>query len=243
MRKILVFTVIVFTGLLLRAQQEDLVNNTWYLQKVIINDVEFIQPFNAESTDIITAYFADNKIYTHAMCNWIESDTFTGISNTEISTDGFAMSLVECSMSENTNFENAYFGVFFNVSNIDETFSPFNYTIEDENTHKKLIVTNIEGSQAIYISVNLSVEDIGVMQGNVQIYPNPTQGYLYVKTEGFTGSLTLKMINWSGQEILQQDIVNKNSKIDITGLEKGEYICLIMNDKKEIMKSEKIIKK
>ena len=52
------------------AQQIELLDTTWYLEKLVIDNEEFFPPNNEEVTpDQITAYFMQNFFYASSGCN------------------------------------------------------------------------------------------------------------------------------------------------------------------------------
>ncbi len=231
-----------FLALLVYAQQEELISNTWYLQKVIVDDVEHFQPFNEESENLVEASFANNMFYSVAVCNDILSDPFTYISETNFSTNGFGVTLADCSEQVNTDFESRYFSVFYNLSNIDEIFTPFSYIIVNENTYLILIVTNSENNQAIYTSVNLSIEDLENAENGFKIYPNPAQDKLYIDSKNLNEIYRITISSFNGQKIGQEEISPDQKFIDISSLTKGIYLITIFDMANNPILTQKIIK-
>jgi hypothetical protein len=72
--------------------------------------------------------------------------------------------------------------------------------------------------------------------GNIDclIFPNPTNGLFYIEGKDIRN---VEVMNLSGQKILSSNIVDKKSRFDLSGLERGVYFVKIsIKDKIEIRK-------
>ena len=74
-----------------------------------------------------------------------------------------------------------------------------------------------------------------------QIYPIPTSDYINIVFDE-SGKYQMTFINQIGRIIYSEILINRDAKINLTGLPNGTYILRIENEKGIIM-AEKIIKK
>lgn len=225
--KFIYFFLLIVVGLFTKAQQSDLINNTWYLQKMIgSNGTEIPVPNNWEANNI-KANFGVTSMTTTVVNQfgaWVFPGTPTAITNTTMLYDEFAFSTNSCQIPENCAFENTYF--FFGMNLI-------NYQITNENNGTlKLILTDNYGRQAIYNTQYLAVNDLEKNQ--FKIYPNPVKEYFTIDTNDQIEQV--EIYSTSGK--LLKTV--KSKKINISDLAKGNYLVKIKTDKEII--TQKIIK-
>ena len=65
--------------------------------------------------------------------------------------------------------------------------------------------------------------------GSFSIYPNPTNGILYVKYDEYVKNTVLKVVTINGKEILKQKIDKNISSIDLSKQPKGVYFIKIVS--------------
>ena len=70
---LLISIFLIFLFKISSAQQSELINNTWNLEKVILNDIEHYFP-NSINTINATANFTSNYFNSH-ICNTLSADT------------------------------------------------------------------------------------------------------------------------------------------------------------------------
>ncbi len=87
-------------------------------------------------------------------------------------------------------------------------------------------------------STLLPVEDVTVPQSKISIYPNPVSTHITIETP-FQGQLTI--LNLQGQELLNQQITEPKTQVDISTLPSGIYFVRVTGE--GIVKVGKIIKK
>ena len=113
------------------------------------------------------------------------------------------------------------------------TGDPLSYVIEEVQNKRTLIVTNLEGDQAIYSNQFLSVDNI--TSKRAVVYPNPVSELLIIESNYLVKKATIYTIN--GKTVLE----TFSSNIDFSLLPNGAYFLEIANEHgKEI---HKIIKK
>lgn len=80
--KNLIITSFLIFGLFTKAQQIELIENTWYLDKLTINNVDFFPPNNDEvSHSDITASFTNFLVTATSGCNWLNGEAIYGNEN------------------------------------------------------------------------------------------------------------------------------------------------------------------
>ncbi len=169
----------------LYAQDPQLFENTWYLEKLVIDGVEHFPPSNDEVNYIALDFFEPNQLVT-TVCDQMNSTVmFIGSDQFEMSPAGFTLG--GCSLNENGFYQDLYFSVF-NEPISDLPFNPYIYSIINQtNNTTSLIITNSEGNQAYYNNVILSVRDY--VKLNFTMLPNPATGSVELNSIG------KKMIN------------------------------------------------
>jgi ligand-binding sensor domain-containing protein len=77
-----------------------------------------------------------------------------------------------------------------------------------------------------------------VNENPLQLYPNPVQSSLYIDLSGKSGMLQIHDI--TGKKILQKQIIENITIIDVSGFESGIYIVRVLSDHQILTK--KIVK-
>ncbi len=203
------------------AQDQQLFENTWYLQNVIIDGNDNLPPSNNEVTNI-TILFLQNAFYvsTH-VCDVLDGNLI--YDNTQFTFNNWGMTLGGCVEQENSSFQNIYLDNFF-VANINDTFT---YNIVDEsNNTKTLTITNSSENDAIYCNELLSMQDFNSSQ--FSIHPNPAKNKLYISATDQKENLAVKVFNTEGKLLNTQTLdVAKQATIDVSNLSSGMYFLNI----------------
>ncbi|HNW68821.1 MAG TPA: YCF48-related protein [Bacteroidales bacterium] len=79
------------------------------------------------------------------------------------------------------------------------------------------------------------------MSATVNIFPNPTSGYLNIETSSDNELSQISICNLLGQELLRQSLAGKNNHVDISNLNNGIYI-IKLTDENSAMLSRIIVK-
>jgi hypothetical protein len=96
------------------------------------------------------------------------------------------------------------------------------YWVEDELVFKY----GDEDCDAIYEELHGVEEDV---ENQFIVYPNPTNGVLFVETHGCASlpTPTYRIINLIGQTVLSGSIIAETQQIDVLGLAEGMYFMII----------------
>lgn len=84
-------------------------------------------------------------------------------------------------------------------------------------------------------SVCFNFQGVGIeegLAGNLQAYPNPSQGWVKLRSEGFSLAGTdVQVMNGLGQVVLREEnVANEAVTLDLSGMEKGIYLVRIQRD-------------
>ena len=229
----------VLLGFFSRAQQSELRQNDWYLQKIIIEGIEYITPINEEVSAVPIYFYSEH--FSTWVCNIFSGSIQYYSSGPSFNVFYTDVTLMDCNISENYYFESSYFYQFF--YNDSEIAGPFVYTIEELDSYKLLTITNFVGDQAIYHTHNtVSIPEFNHFKPKLIVYPNPATNKLLIQDLDNKGQLSIKMTNLLGQEIMSEMLINHQIELDISHLEKGVYLIRTYDENEIIVHSEKIIK-
>ncbi len=204
------------------AQDPQLFENTWYLQKLIVDGEEYVPPTNGEVEFIPLNIFQD--VFDTVVCLNLSGYELT-ISNTEINVFEFIILLDEaCVLSENNDYENLYYNGFFEWQSMDKTFA---YIIENQGNGLSLILTSAVGNKAFYGNQQLSIPVFSKPQ--FSIHPNPVKNELFLSTTNPIDNLKIKIFNIEG-ELLSNLKLENQTAIDVSNLTSGMYFLNIEDE-------------
>ncbi len=201
------------------AQDPQLLENTWYLQNVIIDGQDNFPPSNDELISV-PAIFSQDGFFT-SVCNELlgfieyENDTFSFPQPLEFT-------LIVCQYQINEDFEGLYFTFYYSVPG-----NPYHYTITtDSNDNKTLEVISNTGDQAIYGDHLLSNQDF--YRSQFAIHPNPAKNQLFLTSKNTAENLKVKIFNIEGKLLSTQNLeLEKQTSIDVSNLTSGIYFLNI----------------
>jgi len=212
---LIIFSLIIYS-FQSQAQTQELLDNTWYLEKVVIDEENIFVP-NLGSPPIAYAEFNLDFLFTE-YCKSLYADlTYSEISDFSLSGQG--LTFEGCEVEEYDMFDAVYFYDYlgFEVG----FYQPFSYEITEESSSlKKLTITNTNDDKAVYYSQTLSIQDEGGF-GKVKLYPNPSQNKFSIESD--VDIKQIKMYNQLGQVVLEFDDIKPQPSYDISILSKGVY--------------------
>ncbi|WP_145990390.1 T9SS type A sorting domain-containing protein [Psychroflexus sp. MES1-P1E] len=206
----------------LKAQTAEILDNIWYLEKVVIDQVDYLTPDN-EEINHITLEFEVDFIYSVPIpsgCFGYAGEILFENNSNSFSTDDASSTFPECSLQENAEFYIKYIEEFYWFESGNATQIFFYEITEESSNLKKLIITNTNDDQAVYYSETLSTNDVNGF-GSVQLYPNPAASHFSVESQ-----LVLQQIrvyNELGQVVLEFFPKASKTSYDISILAKGIY--------------------
>lgn len=208
------------------AQDPQLFENTWYLHKINIDNVDYFLP-NLEPISFEEHIFTDNpyKFYT-GYCDSVDplvtyynqSSTFYLQDSPMIVPGDF------CSLPENYIFNSQYFSILYGTNLIAK--NPISYIITTNGSNKSLLITNPDGDKAYYGNEKLFVQNFDAI--TFYMYPNPVRDKLFLSSNEKTGTLKLKIFNIEGKLLSTQNLeFDKQASIDVSNLSTGIYFLNI----------------
>ncbi|WP_019039276.1 T9SS type A sorting domain-containing protein [Psychroflexus tropicus] len=228
--KFLLFTLIVYS-FQTKAQTQDLLDNTWYLEKVVIVGDDIFVP-SLGSTPIAYAEFNSDFLFTE-YCNSLFADIQYS-DNMNFTLSGQGLTFEGCFVEEYDAFDTIYYNNFFGF--VEGFFQPFTYEITQESfTLKKLTITNTNGDQAVYFSQTLSIQDENEF-ASVQLYPNPAQNKFSIESD--LSIEQVKIYTLTGKVVAKFHSEPKSSTYDISFLLSGIYFVEVtsLEGKKTVTK-------
>lgn len=218
------------------AQNPQLFENDWYLQKLVINNEDYYPPNNNEIQEI-SLKFAENPPYINTeVCSGIAS-VIDVIDNESFHVPGFAIIDIECSLQESAEFENYYFNDFFHWQGP----HTFGYNIEiGTNNSKVLTLTNEANDQAIYGNESLSISN--KLAPQFSIHPNPAKTELFLSSKSGVGKVNVQIFNIEGKLLMTKDFnFEKQASLNVSNLSSGFYF-LNLSDENGNVAVKKFIK-
>lgn len=204
------------------AQIAPLEDHTWYLEKLIINNTDFLVPSGFENN--YTVDFSNSPDYLiDAPCYPIEgtlsynqNQTFSiNDTATPLDCDGLPQHVVEYD-------EKIFHELILNINTIS---NPFSYTFSNQANYIVLSITNANGDQAIYRNQQLAV---GEKEKVVfSLYPNPTTNSFQVEMQSGDKVTSVRIFSLNGKEVLYFN--ETQNSYDISALAGGIYFVHIEN--------------
>ena len=219
--KTLLYILLFNVSALCFSQDPQLFENDWYLQKVIIDGMDYFPPSNSEIGTVNLEFVAHPNYYSMATyaCSIISADV-NDIDNEVIDISVFYIINDNCTLPETLTFEDLYFNSFYNWTVADQTFG---YVIESGTGNTEMLtLTNQQGDTAIYGNYLLALENF--KPPYFSIHPNPATNRLFVSSS--TPSVTLKIKTYSiaGKLLSTQNVTKaKQASVDVSSLFSGIY--------------------
>jgi len=224
MKKLKILVLVLFAYLSSYAQDPQLFENDWYLQKVIIDGQDNFPPSNNEVPFITVVFNA--PMFETAVCDVLTAEVnYNG--TLEFDLFNWGVTLGGCNEQENTDFQVVYLDTFF-VDNITDSFT---YTITNEsNGSKTLSITSINGNKAIYNSVLLSTQDFS-KAASISIYPNPVKDDLFISGTIDMNDVKINIFDVNGKLVLSLNNFDANNKsINVQKLNSGIYFIFLKDN-------------
>lgn len=216
-----------------RAQQQILLENSWYLSELNIDGVVHSAPSNEEINEVAMQISSNDEEGVNCyelitdVCNTILGYS-CNITDTQIYFDDIvATTLDNCLDEDNLEFSGLY-NLFFTKNDL----APFSYSIDASRANIiKLTITNKFGDSATYFNQTVSTDEI--LGHPIAVYPNPASDVIHVDGE----IINIKMYNSLGQAV---KIGVNNGQIDVTSLGNGIYY-LVIKGSDRTQRVEKVI--
>jgi len=201
---IIIFALI---GLLANAQNEVLLDNFWYLQKIIVDDIEYETPINEEISEVVLLF--GETYFMTSVCN-----AFSGSLEFDNSADSFSIfdvsvTLVDCNLLENFQFEQLYFWQFFYIEN--DPAQPFAFSLSEYEDYLELSITNSEGVVAVYHNQNtVSLNELKEL--SLSVYPNPASDFIRIDLPQIKENANIQILDIFGRLITEESLHKAQSE-------------------------------
>ncbi len=235
MKEFNVLILMLFASLTCYSQDPQLFENTWYLQDVFIDDLQFPPPNVVGETEIGTIHFFEElDIININYCDYTQAVIDYNVTENVFTLDDYPGVLIgDCLSPENNAFAAVYSSVFFNQS---IAINPFTYNINNDNEIAVLIIVNPNGGVAVYGSELLSSQDFNSASFN--IYPNPANHIISIENTNQNSINRVLIYDTLGRLVLE--VSNPTNQLDISKLDSGLLLLKIESDQGMVFK--KLIK-
>ena len=212
------------------AQDPQLFENTWYLQKVVIDGETFFPPHNSEVSNVRLEIWEDH--FDTVVCAILFGE-ISNVDNTSITAFAIGATLLDCNLQVNYIFEGIYFGFYGNLP-----VQTFQYTIQPgANDDLLLTLTNDEGDLTYFGDVViLSIREINNL--DVSIYPNPVKDILNIDYDPSDEIQSVDVYSLLGELVKKKE--HDINQLDLSSLNSGVYFLKI--ETVQGMLTKKIIK-
>ena|SRR5699024_168223 len=241
MVKIIIYSVLFcgFTNVLnaqeIENPQEELIENTWYLFRIEVDEENHFFESNEETewTTLTIEQVENQTNFYLDYCQGAVGEELSFTSDFSFVINNFVVSLGECENPDNNNYRLMYFESF--EENLDQVFE---YFITMQNDYKTLVVSTQNNKNIYYQNVPyLSVKN--QEKYNLVLYPNPAQEEIYI--ENLTATAEIEIYTISGKKLLQQQVNSSAESVNISNLSAGIYFYAFKREGKSL-KRGKLIK-
>lgn len=215
---LLFFTI--FSITLLKAQEDILLNNVWYLQNMENECLGFDAVDNDEFdvNDIQLIFTETNGVINFSTTICANFNGTAVLSSDSIDFQNLMVTGERCSEFLNLHYEEAYECALM---------AAYSYEII-ENSDGSL---NLKMQNDIFMGLNFSNQKLSVWdstnQFDVELYPNPVKDFLYIK-KSEKEMTEIKIYNAIGRLVIHEKIKATNHKINVSELPSGIYFLQVV---------------
>jgi len=227
----------------LYAQDPELFEHTWYLEKVVIENESYYTIDYTDNSATVVFFETDEKIEVF-LCEFDNFESGTDFSPNNSFTI-FDVDLNpffgDCAFFEGGDllfFFNIYFSIYLD-ENYEFPKNPFTYSIEAIDDYHQLTITNGEGDWAVYNSVLLSTIDFSY--SDFTLYPNPVKETLNINNHS-NQQVSAIIYDLNGKQMKSYTIENNTTVLEVKSLNQGLYFIVFETETGERV-SKKFVKK
>ncbi len=220
------FTFCILFSLIAQAQVAPLLEHSWRLEKVIIDNEEILATQSVGSTEFEdwAHIFFDNDGFS-----FVSMHTFLEFNDEDIS---FSIQDLFTDFGSYHDAPSTFvFTDFITFGDVFEDWNnPFSYSFRTENEILYLDITNSNDDVATFFATTLSntaFERIGL-----SIYPNPTSKLLHIEASQ-TDISRVEIFDLQGKQVMQVSATNL-SEIDVSQLTNGMYFLKVSTSDGEL---------
>jgi hypothetical protein len=207
------------------AQDPELFINDWYLEKIVIDNVDYPTPTAYNHT--LNFGEPSNGLVSMGCSYCLNYYFFMSIvDENTIQNEGGVIPINEnCDFTEYELFVTGHITTFFDQ--INSTYL-INYEINEIGNHKQLVLSKSENVTLYYNNVNLSQEDF-LFENTVSLYPNPVQDILNVKNST-SNLVNVKIYDLNGRLLHNHALQINEVTLDMSQLTSGVYVVVLENE-------------
>jgi hypothetical protein len=206
MKKTLLFSFLLL-AFFAKAQNEVLIDNLWYLQKVIVEDMEYPTPINSENSEV--SLQIGEGFFMTGVCNAMGGDLEFHQTEDILYISNISVTLMDCELTENFEFENLYFWEFFYVGGA--LVQAYDYSIAYIDDYIELTISNPVGVVAIYHNQNtVSIPEIS--KNEISVFPNPASERMAISFPPLTEEAQIQILDIYGKTISDQVLLKNQTQ-------------------------------
>eukprot|EP01041_Mallomonas_annulata_P016303 gene16303-34108_t len=206
------------------SQDSQLFTNTWNLQKIVIDNVEYTSPFSNVTAEVI---FTEDFIFV--LHNYCENGLVTEIQYNGgegfTNANGGVALIATCFELPVLEFYSRHFSIYLEDDN-STAKNPFLYSLSTSSDLTTLVITNGEGNQGYYGNIKLANEIFE--ERKFIIHPNPVKDFLLFTNLEENETSDIKIYDLHGNLVCSNQAINWSSNsIDVSHLSNGLYLIQI----------------
>ena len=211
------------------SQDPRLFEQTWILHDLIINGQSNVPPINSEVQSIPADFYATPEAFGTSVCDGTSGygDVIFNGTNEFSFPQGMVWLAGSCSLQINIDYTNLYTYGFWGPAKAD----PLEYEIIDDNEDRSLIITSLNGDQAIYGTTLLNVQEF--KDQSFTLFPNPTKSIINLEYNDEMSIRLIKVNDFLGREVLVES--NITNQLNVQKIKSGMYFISIENYKGDII--------
>lgn len=230
--KNIIILLCIFISFSALAQDPQLFENTWYLQKLTIDTLEILPPDNnPENTE--HTFDESGSGFLTGYCDFLGCDITFDNSNDSFNINSIVAFGPGCVHPDDVAFHAIYTDYLHEYQN----FNPYFFEITNDNDIIFLEFTNANGNKALYSNQLLAVNEQELVA--VSVFPNPVINELKIASK--TVIEYISIYNITGQLVKQMAPVSNNSTINLEELVSGVYFVKLTTEEGAVS-TRKIIK-
>jgi hypothetical protein len=201
------------------AQDPQLFEDTWYLQKLTISGDEFLAPSIMPE---ITEHIFDemDSIFSTGYCDALICELSFDITN-----DSFdILSVTELGIGCNNQEDVTFHVLYYDYLEEHLQFNPYSYEITNSNDIRYLELTNANGNKALYANQLLAAPEQTIFF--VSIYPNPAKDSLTISLKSIDNA-SVTVYNILGVAVLDTTITSTSNTLNMETLSSGVYLISV----------------
>lgn len=214
-----------------------MVDNTWYLTKIVLEDQEMLfEPNDEVDVATLKVILLSEGSYNleifycdagEGKINFLDEQAFELLNYA-------VLPGMHCIGPDNLPLSNAFVLDFW----FNEEVVSYEFVINQQGNNKNLIIIDNNENEAHFQNVpNMSVNN--QQKSKLTISLNPVKDYLYI--ENLTEKVELEIYNLSGSKLISQELMDSSESIKVSQLSRGIYIYRL-NQNGKPTKTGKLIK-